>query len=192
MKKLLILLCVMLVASSSFAIIEPDDNMMGFYFDQDADTPIIYDIPAFSVVTMYLTLVNPTFNYLYGFEAGFDMSGEAMALSVIYTNPHVIDIGEMGNHIVGFGEPTPMQAANILSTYTFLYSDADACDPVEFFMHGTIPSSLDPAYPTVLLEGDELMSMGVSDWYGVTSAFYGDCVVPTTETSLGSIKSLYR
>jgi len=70
MKKLLFLLCVLLVASSSFAIIETDDNMMGFYFDQEADTPIIYNIPAFSVVTMYLTLVNPTFNYLSGFAGG--------------------------------------------------------------------------------------------------------------------------
>ncbi len=192
MKKLFIILSFLLIASSSSAVVEPGDNMMGFYFDQDADVYSIYNVPPFSSVTMYLTLVNPTFEFLYGFEVGFHMDGTALFTSMIYTNPQVIDVGIIGNNIVGFGEPTSMTQANILATLTVLYMDDDGCDPVDFYMHGTTPSSINPDFPTLLLENEELMIAGVSRSDGPSSTIYGDCTVPTTGSTLGGIKSLYR
>ena len=37
MKKLVVLLLASLVATSAFAVIDPDPNMMGVYFDRNAD-----------------------------------------------------------------------------------------------------------------------------------------------------------
>lgn len=195
MKKLLMSLCIMLVAFSSMAAIETGDNMMGFYFDEEADLPFTYNAPYGSIHTMYLVLINPTFNNLYGFEFGYSINGVTFILSTTYTNPQTIDVGSAGNHIVGFGAPTPMLSINILATLTMIYMDPSACEPVEFTMSGTSPSSINPLYPTLVLEDSELISAGVSSWPGfgdITSAIYGDCTVGTTSTSFDSLKSLYR
>jgi len=192
MKTAILLISLLLLASSVFAIIEPGDNMMGFYFDNDFDSTTITEVPSFTLQTMYLVLVHPTFDYLYGFEFGYSIDGPGLILSTVYTNPNIIDVGSSGNHIVGFGDPSPMSEASILATLGIIYTDPDGCEPLFFHLHGTYPSSINPLFPTMLLADGELFATGVSDWGGFTSAVFGDCTVSTTSKSLDEIKSLYR
>lgn len=193
MKKLVVLLMAMLIATSAFAIVDPDDNMMGFYFDTEADNPCVSGVAPFTTVDMYLVMTNMTADALYGFEVGYTVEGSAMVLSTTFDNPSVIDVGEAGNHIVGFGSPTIVAPVTFLATLNVMNMDADS-NPIGFTMHGTIPSSIDPAYPVILLAGGELLSVGLSAESGYGAEINGtDCgVVATDNVSFDSVKSLYR
>ena len=193
MKKLVVLLMAMLVATSAFAIVDPDDNMMGFYFDLEAENPCIAGVAPYAQVPMYLVMTNMTADALYGFEVGYDVIGEGMILSTVFANPSVIDVGAPGNHIVGFGAPTATAPVTLLATLTVMYMDT-AMEGVHFLMHGTIPSSIDPDYPVVLLADGVLLSVGLSAADGAVAQINGvECmVVATEEVSFDGIKSLYR
>ncbi len=193
MKKLIVLLMAMLIATSAFAIVDPDDNMMGFYFDTEADFPCVSGVAPYATVDMYLVMTNMTSDELYGFEVGYTIEGDAMVLSTNFDNPSVIDVGEAGNHIVGFGAPTVTAPVTFLATLSVMYMNAGGA-PVGFTMHGTIPSSIDPAYPVILLAGGELLSVGLSAETGYGAEINGaECsVVATDNVSFDSVKSLYR
>jgi hypothetical protein len=194
MKKLVVLLMAMLIATSAFAIVDPDDNMMGIYFDLEADNPCIDGAAPYSTHEIYLVLTNMVADAVYGFEAGYTIEGAGMVLSTAFANPTPIDVGSAGNHIVGFGSPT-MAGANgvtLLATLTVMYMDT-AMGPLNFDLHGTIPSSIDPMYPVILLEGGVLLSVGLSAAEGPAAQFNGGCeVVATDNVSFDGIKSLYR
>ncbi len=193
MKKLIVLLMAMLIATSAFAIVDPDDNMMGFYFDTEADFPCVSGVNAYDTIPMYLVMTNMVADELYGFEVGYTIEGSAMVLSTTFDNPSVIDVGEAGNHIVGFGSPTVTAPVTFLATLSVMYMDT-ALEAVGFTMHGTIPSSIDPAYPVILLADGELLSVGLSAESGYGAEINGaPCsVVATDDVSFDGIKSLYR
>ncbi len=190
MKKLLVLVLAMTVASSAFAIIDPDPNSLGFYFDLTADTVEVQDAGINSQHTMYVILTNPTFQNLGGIEYGYVMEGSAFVLSNVWANPQALDIGSAGNHIVGFGAPTPTTEATLIATMTVLFLDPVA---VNFTLTGTVPSSLDPALPTLLTDGDVLMSSGDSTDIGnINATINGATPVATDPVSFDAVKSLYR
>ena len=193
MKKLVVLLMAMLIATSAFAIVDPDADMMGFYFDTEADVYQLNDVAAFSTFDMYLVMTNMTADALYGFEVGYTIEGSAMVLSTTFDNPSVIDVGEAGNHIVGFGSPTMTAPVTFLATLNVMNMDA-ALGPIGFTMHGTIPSSINPAYPVILLADGELLSVGLSAESGYAAAINAPdgSVVATDNVSFDSVKSLYR
>lgn len=192
MKKLVVLLMAMLVAASAFAIVDPDPNMMGFYFDMDADLPCVDGVAPYAQVPMYLVMTNLTADALYGFEVGYDLVGTGMVLATAFANPSVIDVGQPGNHIVGFGSPTMTAPVTLLATLTVMYMDT-AMGPLDFMMHGTTPSSINPEFPVVLLADGELLSVGLSAAVGAVSEINGGCtVVATDNVSFDGIKSLYR
>lgn len=192
MRNLITLIIAMLIASPSSANIETGENMMGFYFDEEANVTTIWNAPSTSWHTMYMILVNPTFDILNGFEVGYTIVGDGMILLTTFHHPVMEDVGSPGNHIISIGSPMPMLQVNVLMTLTVFYMDADADDPLAFFIHGTTPSSLDPDYPTALIEGFELISLGISTWDGYSSVIYGDGIVSTNNQTLDSLKTLYR
>jgi hypothetical protein len=65
--------------------------------------------------------------------------------------------------------------------------------PIDFFVHGTTPSSMNPDYPTLLTSDGELVMGGISVVEGPAAQINGGCQVVSTESlSFDSIKSLYR
>ncbi len=190
MKKMLILLLAMLIATSASAIINPDDDIMGFYFDLDADYDCVDGISPYSSTFLFLILTNPTSDAIYGFEAGHTIEGEGMVLGAEFANPQVINVGTIDNIIAGFGEPTLTVPATLLLTLNVMYMDTTN-GALRFFLHGTTPSSVDPLFPTLLLEGGVLQSVGVNN-YGWATAQFNNCVSATETQSFDSLKSLYR
>ncbi len=193
MKKRVVLLLSLFVASSALAIVDNDPNMLGIYFDLNADITCLEDVTPYAQVPAYVILTNPTFEFLGGYEFGFQVEGNAIILSAIMEG-QALDVGSAGNHIVGLGEPLLTSEITLLSTLTVLYSDT-ALAPVLFFLGGTDPSSLDPMLPTILYGEGELMSLGTSSVPGSPCAVInGVCedVVATDNTTLDSLKSLYR
>lgn len=193
MKKLVVLLMVIFVATSAFAIVDEDPNSMGFYFDTEADETCVEGATAYSTHNMFLVLTNPDFDNLFGFEAGFDVVGEANILSLAFTNPQALNVGQTDNMIVGFGSPSVTSPITTVAVLEVLYMST-AGDPLEFFMHGSTPSSIDPAYPVFLLADGVLIQGGMSVVAGDPSAqINAGCTVVATESmSFDNVKSLYR
>jgi len=194
MKKLLVLLATLAIAGSAFAVVDPDTNMLGIYFDETADTPCIEGVAPYSQIPTYVILTMPNFDYLYGIEFGYDKTANLTVLSTTWTDPAVTDVGQAGNHIVGFGNPWPTSEATVIATMNVMYMET-AGAPASFALKGSDPSSIDPMLPTALLNNGELITLGTSTLPGTASAqINGGCVdVVATETStLDAVKSLYR
>ncbi len=192
MKKLIVLLMVMVMATSAFAIVDPDDDMMGLYFDMNADNPEVMGALPYSTNVMYLVITNPSFDALYGFEAGYTMEGPGQVLSTVFANPQALNVGTADNMIVGYGSPSVTTPVTLLATISVLYMSSTN-EAVSFTLHGTNPSSVDPMYPVVLLAN------GIESGYGLSAADgpaaginLVESVVATDEVTFGGIKSLYR
>jgi hypothetical protein len=195
MKKMgIFLFASLLFASTAFAVIDQDPNMLGLYFDLTADTNCMQDVGQNDMVMAYVMLTNPTFEELHGFEFGYDVTGNAMVINTALANPQALDVGSLGNHIVGFGSPTICTEATLLVTLTVLYMDS-AMAPVSFDLGDSYPSSNDLGLPTLLLADSVLMPVGFSTMDGSNVAVInGLCedVVATDKASFDSVKSLYR
>jgi hypothetical protein len=192
MKKLLLIVFCLLLVGQVFAVVDPDDDMMGLYFDIQADEFCAEGVGPYTLIPMNLILTRPTMDTIFGFEAGCDMVGLGMVLSHLIIPPGGIIMLPWDNLIVGFSEPYPTSTSTLLVTYQVFYMDT-GMGPLSFFLHGTSPSSLDPAYPAVLLPGGVIQSMGISAQEGPTAQINGDCaVVSTQKMNFDGIKSLYR
>jgi len=182
---------VMFVATSASAVIDSGENSVGLYFDESADIYCVGGVAAYDYVTMYLILANPSFDSLYGWECGIDLVGDAMVISrQFYTL--VCFPGPPNNMIIGYGTPYPTTIATPLVALEILYMDPDL-GSVDFYVHGTTPSSINPDYPTMLTSDGELIMSGISVVEGPAAQINGDCtVVATDRISFDSVKSLYR
>jgi len=192
MKKLVVLLMAMIVATSAFAIVDEDTNSMGFYFDTEADQPCAENVAPYATTMMFLVVTNPDFDNLYGFEAGYTMTGPGQVLSTEFLNPQALNVGQADNMIVGFGTPTETSPVTTVAAISVLYMSTTN-EPLTFVLHGTEPSSIDPAYPVFLLADGQLITGGLSTVEGNSSEINNGClVVATEEMSFDSVKSLYR
>lgn len=194
MKKMIILLSMMLVVASAWAVVDPDPNMMGFYFDESADTPCVLGAAPYSTHVMHLILTNPTFDELFGFEAGYDVDGPAQVLGTQFAVDDALNVGGPDNMIVGFGTPMPTTEATLLVSISVLYMSTTD-EEVDFFLHGSDPGSIPGNLPVVLLADGVLIQVGLSAATGPTSLINGDypCgVVATQPMSFDNLKSLYR
>ena len=96
------------------------------------------------------------------------------------------------NFIIGFNDPIPTSLATILVWIDLLYLDSEQ-GPVEFFPHGSIPSSIDPAYPTILLENGEIVLGNILTNGSAMAQINGGCNVVAAESmSFDNLKSLFR
>jgi hypothetical protein len=69
MKKLVVLLLASLVATSAFAVLDPDPDMMGIYFDTNADNNCLTS-PSGVPFSAYLILTNTTAPAINAYELG--------------------------------------------------------------------------------------------------------------------------
>ncbi len=189
-KTILLLLGAMLMASAAAAVIDEDDNIIGLYFDTDADSDCLEAVSPLSQVPCYIILTNPTFSDLHGFELGFEYGSELLHLGTTLACSEAINVGSDDNLIVGFGSPTSTETATLLATLDMMYIDMSST-PATLTLHGSDPSSLDPSYPTVLLSDGELVSTGLH-----SSAFphqmNGVCAYVDEPAAWSDVKSMFR
>lgn len=191
MKKLAMLLTFALIvaASTSFAGLDPDDNMMGLYWDLDGENPCSASSP--TPTNLYLLLTNPTMDSIGGFECGIDMIGSAYLLAANFANPQALDVASgFQNFIVGFGAPTACTQNTLLVTLSVMNVGAD----LEFYLHSANPASIEGVLPVILLADDTMTTIGTSTLPGGMTAQMGaNCEpVDTEETTWDSLKGLYR
>lgn len=196
MKKLVVMLLASLfVANVALAVVDPDDNMMGIYFDMNADTYCMAVGP-YAPFDAYVMLTNPTFPAVFGYEFGFTYEGNLLFSGVALNGTGPIDVGgAVGNHIVGLGAPLAATPATLLATLTLIPL---ATTPIYFDLFGATPASIgDGSLPVILLENSGIATMGLSTGIGNFNAvlnYDGPCedIVASDEASWDAVKSLYR
>lgn len=199
MKKLIVLLLVSIMATSAFAVVDPDPDMMGIYFDMNADSNCLPSQPAQVPFFAYAVLTNPTVPGVEAFEFGYEnvvpVGFETLVFQLATTLPTgAIDVGEgtplAGNIIAGLANPVPAAPATILVTWQYLLLGVF---PVEMYMTASEPSSVPGGLPVIQAEGT-LRTVGLSTGgpQNPVATINGGCVVAVENDTWGGVKSLYR
>ncbi|MDX2473594.1 MAG: hypothetical protein QNL91_07760 [Candidatus Krumholzibacteria bacterium] len=200
MKTLVVLLLVSLMATSAFAVIDPDTDMLGVYFDTTADnncTTAAESIPFFA----YVTITNPSAAEVHGIEFGYSLIssvGPGKMFRLLNTLPSgAVDLGTntdlmLGDYVVGLAAPLPATEAVQFVTWQFLLLEPQM---VEIYLGPSTIQSIDDGLPAYEI-GGSIQSLGLSTGQpsaGVPVATVnGDCAVAVEDASFGSVKSLFR
>ena len=188
MKKLVVLMLAMLIDGSAFAVIDPDNNMLGMYLDLDAN--VVCGPAAQS--NLYVILTNPTYPEVNGVEFGFDVVGGPMyALSTTWP-PEAVAIGgfagNRGDWATGFAA-IPTTEATVVCTMLVL-----PLGPTSIVLGANAIPSASPDLPAILVFGD-VTEVGLSTGVGNPAVALGTAcedIVATEKASFDSLKSLYR
>ena len=203
MKKLVVLLLATLIATSAFAVIDPDPDMVGIYFDTTADENCLMtgaSIPFFA----YFVATNPTPGEINAYEFGFNnavpagMEGMVFMLASNVANGAAegIDVGSHtplgGDYIVGLASALPATEATVLHSWQYMLL---AEIPVEMFIFESSKPSIPGPYPVLQdANGSVLYQVGQSTGGPdvPVATINLECVVGVEDASFGSVKSLFR
>ncbi len=201
MKSILFLLMAYLITSSAFAVVDPDPDMMGIYFDIDADENCL-TIGTMTPFNAYAILTNPTIPAVSAYEFGQDVVVPAGMENMIFRLASNVgngpsagdDWGEHpeGDYIIGLPVPIPATPATILHSWQYMLLDVI---PVEMYLHAPSTPSIPGDLPIVLNpDGNILMQVGLSTGGPdiPVATVNTDCVVGLEDVSFGSIKSIFR
>ena len=204
MKKLVVILLASLVATSAFAVIDPDTDSIGVYFDTNADLNCIDFIGGFmDILPVYIVWTNPSASSFTGYEFGYtnEVSTGAMIMlgGTSYFNGVSVDASDVytgqtlqtGEHSVVTSVAIPTCPATILQRWDFVCMGGS----VDFFLYKGI-NAIGAILPQVLSgDGDKIQLMQSTGGDDIPVGMLnpvGDCVVSVEETSFGSVKSLFR
>lgn len=202
MKNLILLTCLSLLATSSSAVLDPEPDIMGIYFDLNADNNCLASQPASIPFNAYIILTNTTAPAINAYELGYEVvftPGTVFRLADSIANGAVsgVNVGdaslvETGDYIVGLAAPLPGTPAVVLHSMQYLLLVAG---PMEFYLHESSAPSIPGQFPVVQnAEGSILMQVGQSTGgpdIPVATVNAG-CVVGVESASFGSVKSLFR
>jgi hypothetical protein len=194
MKKLVVLLMAAIFATSAMAVIDPDPNMIGIYFDTNAD--VVSAAPGGNAVA-YVIATNCTYESIYAFECSIFVDNVGLAgfvnAATVPTGMEGFNIGTAPEVIISYGAPIPVVGpATVIAEIPFgYYSNGYATF--------TIGASNDPAvpgFPNVQVGPtfNDVVPMGDSANGGVCAVLGtgGPDVVGNESASFGGVKALYR
>jgi hypothetical protein len=192
MKTLIMIFLACLVATSALAVIDPDPDMIGIYFDTTADvnsyvTGASTPFMAYLITTNHIT------------PAGNDGMLFMLASNIANGAVSGLDVGEHtptgGDYIVGLASPLATSEATILHSWQYMLM---APVSIDMFLFQSSKPSIPGTFPVLQnAEGSILYQVGQSSgsWeYAVACVNLGDecCPLATEERSFGSVKGLYR
>ena len=202
MKKLVVLLMVSLMATSAFAVVDPDPDMIGVYFDVNADNNCLTTGPSVPFFA-YVCVTNPTAQAIDAYEFGYQMAVPAgmegmifrLATNIANGAASGVDVGVSGptggDVIVGLA--TPLPGGPVVIVHSFQYMLLAAME-VPVFLTASSSPSLPGGLPVVQEAGGDLMTLGTSTGGPdiPVAMVNGDCPVAVESDTWGGLKSLYR
>ena len=122
MQRTLMTLAILLIATTALGQADPD--MIGIYFDEQAETNYWWSEP-FELVPIYLIITNPTATSIAGWECSLDWDmGIAMLLGDIFYSGDALNVLDPPAFAVGLASPLPAQEATVLLWFNvFLLND---------------------------------------------------------------------
>jgi hypothetical protein len=199
MKKLVVLLLVSLMATSAFAVLDPDVNGVGMYFDTNADVNALEIGPGLQF-QVYVMITNPEFD-VSGIEFGYNVITTPGSESSYFRLSEVfpagaINIGQnanafLGDYVIGLADPVPASPAVVMVTWTCMTLVPMA---VEFYVTpSSIPSLPGDPVPAYEAGGFILPLQQSSGGPDAPVACVNSCTPVAVEgASFGSVKSLFR
>ena len=188
----LILVALMLSWGMSEAQLNPEPNLLGLYFDEQAEVNCIEGVPPYQIVSMYAILTNPTMDEIVGFEFGLDVVGSTIFMETVVPGNIFWDPVEYVRYVVNFGYPYPLGPINMLVSFTVLYFEPNMA-PVAFFMREADVPSGPWDQPGVILPGGEFVPVVVNLSLGdMTASLNEVCALPTQPRTFEGLKALFR
>ncbi len=198
MKKLVVLigLVSLVFSSGAMAQIDPDDDMLGIYFDVNA-TIFCADAPVGAPSPAYLCLTNPTYvgqdgEAVSGWECNVEVTEGVFILAWLLTEG-AVNVSLPPDFIVGLATPLPWSPVIVLMELTV---GVFAPGAINFTLHPSDTPSFDPPSPGYAAGDDPglLIPLGYSAGGEVVCAVInGDCNVTADEDATwGSVKSMYK
>ncbi len=199
MKKLLVLVMISLMATSAFAVIDEDPDMLGVYFDANADQNQLTVDPGVQFYA-YVMITNPSEAEVWGLEFGYDvvvpagMEGSFFRLNNILPAGSV-DLGNSsdklsGDYVAGLAEFLPGVPATTFVTWEFLLL---APMTMEIYLGPAGIQSIQDGLPAYeyggLIKSLGLSTGGVDTPVAVVNGI-GPIAVETA--TFGGVKSLFR
>ena len=189
--------CVLALAVSvggALALIDPDPDGIGFYFDTTGDVNCI-DAPPFLPVDCWLLITSASSgDGVLGWEAHVDAAGPVFVVS--WTACPGMSAPHWPDFACGFTEPLPWQPAIVVLEAELLVTGPG---PVHLSV-GPYPAPTIPGHPAYATGSDpmEIRPLfpsagrdGTGAWRP-TAVINGTCVVPAGTSSLGGLKPMYR
>ncbi len=199
MKKILwltaMVILVGMMVQQAEAIIEPTPDMIGVYFDADANF-VDVSVAPYTAFTAYFLLTNPLLTEIQGYEFGYhvdiDPINESFWVRTGYWFPSGIIIvgGNIddpldGEVLLEFPPPVATTAVTVLWTWDVLVGS-------ELTAHITVGPVTTPYFgdgAPVYTDGtnvNQMVSTSCSGWVNA------ECSVAVEAMSFGAIKALYR
>ena len=196
MKTLVLLLSLTLFVATSALAINPGVDVMGMYWDIDAEVACVNTSGA--PTNMYVILTNPSMVEIAGFEFGYTIEAAAQPyiLSAVVNGDGPVDMfPSFQDFMVGLATPTTMvPGANLLVTLQVM--NAAAAD-LTFYLHACSIPSAGPQEPVILHTDDSLQAVAMNTEFPFPSAYMGadyeNCgTIAAEDSTWDSVKSLYR
>jgi hypothetical protein len=193
-RSMIIASCLLLFAPGVLAQVDPDPDQMGIYFDTEANTYCLADVPIDTQVSAYLCLTNQSALFgIGGWEANVEViNGTVLAWNI---QGDYISVYPPPNFVVGVYPPLPISPSVVLMEIVILVSETT---PIQFILHPSTPSSFDPPSPGYGYIDDEgnvpLQPCGYSVGSEIVCAeINGDCQVISNENmTWGVVKQLFK
>ena len=155
MKKLVVLLTSLLIASSAMAVVDTDPDGIGIYFDVTADTNYV-DAVLNTMVDCHLIISNATSTAVAGWECTLIWNDAALPVMGGYTyNGSALNIVTEPEFVVGLGAPIPTADATILVSFTVFVMDAAGTD----FVVDAAPEPSTPDNVPLYVDGYDLNNL---------------------------------
>lgn len=186
-----VLTCVAVLAPApAHAVVDPDVDSMGIYFDERGDMNCAA-VPPLGVFDAWLILANPNLP-VDGFECTVTIAGAACLALSADLGPGAIDVDPATlGYMVGAPAPYRQEAAMKLVHWQFMRVEGGFS---EFFIGDAARPSLPGGWPVVTGNG-VLRRCGVQSGHPDLPVAYvttGLCGTPVETATFGAIKSLYR
>lgn len=164
MKTLVIVLLALALPVASAAVIDPDPDLLGIYFDTQADINCL-QVDSGTSFSAFVILTNPSAGSIDAFEFGYENEFDSnyygmLALLGAILPPGSINVGSGdasgGDYIVGLASPMPPATALVLCTWEYLVLDKF---PVLMYLGPSSTPSLPGGLPVVQEAGGDLMTV---------------------------------
>jgi len=201
MKIVFAVLLMFLFTGHTGAVVDPDPNSLGVYFDLNADVNYL-DVAPDTEFWAYVTLTNPTWDNVKAFEFGYELVVPAGMEGMIFRladtlPPTSVSCGPgpdilQGEYINGMGTPYPTSEATILVKLLYLTL---APMTIDFYLGPTSVPSVPDGLPAIQNADNFIMAVGVSSGdvnLPVAEVNTGHQPVAAENATWGQVKSLYR
>lgn len=176
-------LCLLLVGSA-FAVIDPNPDMLSFYFDTNAD---LVEYHSLDNLQAYLIVTNPTFAAITGLECYLDWDESDCLYQGFLLPPGGVNVGDHHNVILALSSAMATTEATVMVTYNLL-----PLDVVYFTLGAARPPSIEGILPVVVDGEYNAFQIGLTLGAGNICAILNSPPDDAQSQTWGSLKSLYR